>query len=207
MQDIIVDLHAMGIITKSYIKNSFTYEEYRQMGKDLIQKGLTTGSIQNEDMLQYSRLNDKRMDRLDKSSELSEETQSFLRSIRSPQYWVVITELWCGDAAQALPLIHKMASHNTRIHLRLLLRDENPEIMDAYLTNGSRSIPKLILLNESLEEKGVWGPRPAPAQVIMQEWKDAGGGDKSAMLENVQRWYLEDKGKTTEQEIMELLSQ
>lgn len=196
----------MGIITKKYIQDSLSYEEYRQMGKDLLQQGKTTGSNHSEFYLQYSRLNDHRMDRLDKSQELTIDTIDFIKSIRMPQYWVVLTELWCGDAAIHLPLIEKMAALNSRIRLCILLRDDNTEVMDEYLTDGSRSIPKLILLDENLEEFAHWGPRPAGAQAIMHEWKNAGGGDKTTMLEAIQHWYMRDKGLSTQKEILDLLA-
>ncbi|HCS21562.1 MAG TPA: thioredoxin family protein [Bacteroidetes bacterium] len=196
----------MSIFTKKYIQDSLSYEEYRQMGKDLVQQGKTTGPNQTEKLFGYSKLNDKRMDRLDKTQELQPETIEFIKSIRMPQYWVMITELWCGDAAIHLPLIEKMAALNPRIRLCILLRDDNPEIIDEYLTEGTRSIPKLILLDENLEEIGVWGPRPEGAQQIRDEWKAAGGGDKEVMLEAIQRWYIQDKGISVQREVLALLT-
>ncbi len=196
----------MSIFTKKYIQDSLSYEEYRQMGKDLIQQGKTTGPEQTEKFHGYSKLNDKRMDRLDKTQELLPETIEFIKSIRMPQYWVMLIELWCGDGAIHLPLIEKMAALNPRIRLCILLRDDNPEVIDEYLTEGTRSIPKLILLDENLEELGVWGPRPAGATKIRDDWKAAGGGDKDAMLENIQRWYLQDKGISVQREVLALLA-
>lgn len=196
----------MSIITKKYIQDSLSYEEYRQMGKDLVQQGKTTGPKQTEKLINASKLNDKRMDRLDKTQELLPETIEFIKAIRMPQYWVILTELWCGDAAIHLPLIEKMAALNNRIRLSILLRDDNSEIMDVYLTDETRSIPKLILHDENLEEIGVWGPRPEGAQLIRNVWKDAGGGNKDVMLEDVQRWYLQDKGISTQKEIVALLT-
>lgn len=196
----------MRLITKKYIQDSLSYEEYRQMGKDLVQQGKTTGPKQSEKRIRYSKLNDKRMDRLDKTQDLQPETMEYIKAIRMPQYWVVLTELWCGDAAIHLPLIEKMAALNNRIRLCILLRDDNLEIIDEYLTEGTRSIPKLILLDENLEEIGGWGPRPERAQQIRDVWKDAGGGDKDLMLEDIQRWYIQDKGISTEKEILALLA-
>jgi hypothetical protein len=196
----------MSIITKKYIQDSLSYEEYRQMGKDLVQQGKTTGTQQSERRVAFSKLNDKRMDRLDKTQELLPETIESIKAIRMPQYWVILLELWCGDAAALLPLIEKMAALNNRIRLCILLSDDNPEIMDEYLTDGTRSIPKLILLDGDLQEFGVWGPRPEAAQEIRNAWKAAGGGDKEPMLEEIQRWYLQDKGETAQKEIIALLA-
>ncbi len=197
----------MGIITKKYIQDAFTYEEYRQLGKDLISQGKTTGPNQSQDFLNYSKLNDKRMDRVDKTQELEPETIAAMKGILAPQYWVVITELWCGDAAISLPVIEKMAAQSKRVRLSILLRDDNTEVMDEYLTDGARSIPKLIMLDADYNEIGLWGPRPDAAQEIMRKWKETENTDKSAMLEDVQRWYIQDKGKTIQEEIISLLPQ
>jgi len=195
----------MSIITKKYIEDAFSYEEYRQMGKDLLSQGKTTGPNQGEDYLNYSRLNDKRMDRLDKTQELTEETKRAMKGILSPQHWVVITELWCGDAAINLPVIELMAAQSKRVRLSIILRDENTEVIDEYLTEGARSIPKLIMLDTDYTELAVWGPRPQAAQDIMLEWKKTGNEDKSAMLEAVQHWYMKDKGVSVQEEIIALL--
>lgn len=196
----------MSIFTKKYIQDAFTYEEYRQLGKDLLSQGKTTGSNHSEEYLSYSKLNDKRMDRIDKTQVLAESTIEAMKGILAPQHWVVITELWCGDAAINLPIIELMAAQSKRVRLSILLRDENTEVMDEYLTEGTRSIPKLIMLDMDFNELGVWGPRPQPAQDIMHEWKVTGNPDKSAMLEAVQHWYMRDKGMTTQEEIIALLA-
>lgn len=195
----------MSIFTKKYIQDAFTYEEYRQLGKDLLSQGKTTGSNHSEEYLSYSKLNDKRMDRLDKTQVLTESTLQAMKAILAPQHWVVITELWCGDAAINLPVIELMAAQSKRVRLSIILRDENTEVIDEYLTEGSRSIPKLIMLDYDFNELAVWGPRPQAAQDIMHKWKETGNKDKSAMLEEVQRWYMFDKGLSVQEEIIALL--
>lgn len=195
----------MAAIDRSYIKNSLSYEEYRQMGKDLVQQGKTSGPKQDQVLIDFTKLNDKRMDRLDKTQQLEEDVVQQIKAIKQEQYWVVLTEHWCGDAAANLPIIDKLAEQNNRIRLCILLRDDNPEIMDKYLTNGSKSIPILVIMDRDLNEIGVWGPRPLEAQQILESWKKTGSTDKSAVLEEVQRWYLQDKGVTLQREIAALL--
>lgn len=196
----------MATIDRSYIKNSLSYEEYRQMGKDLVQQGKTSGPNQDQVLIDFTKLNDKRMDRLDKTQQIEEEVLQQIKAIKQEQYWVVLTELWCGDAAANLPLISKLSDLNNRIRLCILLRDDNLEIMDRYLTNGGRSIPILVILDKDLNELGVWGPRPKEAQEIMEVWKKSGNTDKTAVMEDVQRWYLQDKGISAQKEIAKILT-
>ena len=119
---------------------------------------------------------------------------------------LVISEGWCGDAAQILPVIHKMAETTDKLNLQIVLRDDNPELMDAYLTNGSRSIPKLILLDkETLEPINNWGPRPAEAAKLIADFKEKHGVINEEAKTELQKWYLHDKGLSTMQEIVGLL--
>jgi hypothetical protein len=119
---------------------------------------------------------------------------------------LVITEGWCGDAAQNLPILNTIAEAIEGIDLKLILRDEHLDIMDQFLTNGGRSIPKLIAIEkESNEIIGVWGPRPYKAQQMMVEFKENPTVEYSEFVKEVQLWYARDKGKSVEKEIIDLL--
>jgi hypothetical protein len=156
-------------------------------------------------MVHYTQLNQQRMHRIDKSIVLLPEAATLIRSITLPQTWLVLTEAWCGDAAQSLPVMHALAALNPLITLRLLMRDENPLLMDRYLTNGvSRSIPKLIALDDiTLEELFTWGPRPAVLQKEFMQMK-AAGMEYHAIKEELQRWYNKDKTVSIQQELASL---
>lgn len=195
-----------NLINKEHLDNAFTYDEYRQMGKDLLANGKTTGPKQDADYIEYSKLNDRRMDRLDKTVVIGDELVGALKKISKRQHWLVLTELWCGDAAQNVPVLAKMAKLNTKINLCLLLRDENPEIMDAYLTGGGRSIPKLIVLDGQLQEIFTWGPRPEKAQHLMEDWKKNGGTNYATLAEDMQKWYVQDKTESVQSEFLSLLT-
>jgi len=191
---------------QNYIEKSMTYPEYLKLIDDLLAEGKTTGENQSEAMFNYGKLNRQRMKRLEKTIELNESLKEKVRNINRKMIWLIMTEGWCGDAAQNIPIIEKIASETPNIETRYILRDENFELMDAYLTNSARSIPKLIALDaETLEEIGVWGPRPETAMDYFYEMK-AQGLEKPQMMENLQRWYNQDKEQSLQAEFQTLLS-
>ncbi|GJM60052.1 thioredoxin family protein [Persicobacter diffluens] len=190
------------------IEQGYSYAEYRALTDQLLSEGKTTGDNQSEAMIEYTQLNVQRMKRAEKVFMLNEETEKHLQAIDRPIYWVVLSEAWCGDAALNLPAIAKMAEVNDHIKLSILLRDENPEVMDQYLTNGGRSIPKLIAVDaESGAELFTWGPRPAPAQQIVLDWKASGSTNPDEKNVAIQKWYAKDKGLTIQEEFIALLNQ
>lgn len=114
---------------------------------------------------------------------------------------LVIVEDWCGDASNTVPIIAKLANSVPGIELRIILRDQNPAVMDRYLTKGARSIPIVIALDESYQEIGHWGPRPTE----LQAWVMANRGTmpKSELYPRVRKWYARDRGETTLREVLE----
>jgi len=194
-----------SIIEKS-LKNSYTYTDYRSHVSQLLLEGLSTGTTQSEALTHYSTLNEVRMNRLDKTIKIPQDLNDTLKNLDKEYTLLVISEGWCGDAAQILPVINKMAEATDKLDLQIVLRDDNPELMDAYLTNGSRSIPKLILLDkETLEPVNSWGPRPAEAAKLIVDFKEKYGVINDEAKTELQKWYLHDKGLSTVQEIVGLL--
>jgi hypothetical protein len=192
---------------KSGFKGSMNYESYRELIQQLHEKGETTGDIQNENMLHYSKLNEQRMRRLDKTVKLNPELEEIVKQAKT-QTWLVITEAWCGDAAQNLPVIKKMADLIDSIELKMILRDDNPGIMNENLTNGGKSIPIVIAFDENNAILWQWGPRPAPVQKMVMDYKNQEGYKKpySEFSMEVQRWYISDKTQTVQNEFIDLLS-
>ena len=190
-----------------YLEKAMTYEAYKQMVDELLAAGKATGTNHSEAFLHYSHLNQQRMHRLDKTTVVLPEVKERILSIKRPQTWLVLTEGWCGDAAQSLPVMQILTQLNPLIRLRLLLRDENLELMDQYLTNGvSRSIPKLIAVDtDSLAVLFTWGPRPNALQELFYRMR-ADGMVYDAIKEELQRWYNTDKTATIQQEIAGLAS-
>lgn len=193
------------------------YNEYRQLIEELRADGKTTGSNHSEAMLNYTDLNRTRMNRLDKTTMLTPESLEALEQLETPMTMLVLTEAWCGDAAQVIPVLQKMTEVCSNLSLGLILRDEHPEIMDAFLTNGGRSIPKIIFItDEDRTVLNTWGPRPAAVQQMvmtnkaaMQEVSDTevkkGLQQQTAIA--VQKWYAKDKTRSIQAEILQAVAQ
>ena len=192
-------------ITNEHLSKALTYTQYREFIDKLLAEGRTTGENQSEEMVEYTRLNAQRMRRVEKTTVLDDEMVQVLLSVQTKMTWVVLTEPWCGDAAQNLPAIIKIADASPFIDVKLLLRDENLDVMDQYLTNGGRSIPKLIALDaDTLQELGTWGPRPAIAQELVLKAKNENLPFQE-MAEQLHGWYAKDHSRTLQQEFKALL--
>ena len=191
---------------KNYLEKSMTFAEYIALIEGLLAEGKTTGTNQSETMFNYGKLNRQRMKRLEKTVDLNKTLKEKAQNIERKMIWLIITEGWCGDAAQNIPIIEKIAAESSNIVTRYVLRDENLELMDAYLTNSARSIPKLIALDsETLEAIGTWGPRPQLAMDLFYELRKQ-GMEKPLQMENLQRWYLADKNQSIQIEFENLLN-
>jgi hypothetical protein len=196
----------MNSIIEKSLKVSFSYQEYRDFVTDLAKEDKTTGHEQREDLIHYTQLNEARLHRLDKTIQVVDELKTILQNLSKEYTWLVISESWCGDAAQILPVINKMAEVSDKIDLRIVLRDDNEDLMNLFLTNGTKSIPKLIIIDKATNEVvNDFGPRPKGAKQLILDYKAAHGiVDETAKIE-LQKWYLQDKGVSTQKEIMELL--
>jgi hypothetical protein len=196
----------MKEILKNALNNSYSYQDYRKTVTDLLQEGKSSGAIQSEALVNYSRLNETRMHRLDKTIVIDQTIVSKFKAIQSKYIWLVIAEGWCGDAAQILPIFNKMSEVSDHIDFKIVFRDDNEALMNLFLTNGSKSIPKLIILDKNaLDVIADWGPRPKGAIDLVQNYKDKFGVIDDTIKAELQMWYLHDKGLSTQKEIMELL--
>lgn len=195
----------MENIIKSSLVNAISYVAYRDLVGGLLKEGKSTGPNQSKDLLHYSKLNNSRMKRLDKTFNLSDKTISCAQSLTKKYTFLVISEGWCGDAAQVLPVINKVAAISENIDLRIVLRDENEALMNLFLTNGGKSIPKLILLDADNNVINSWGPRPSEATKMVAEQKEKFGVLDADFKERLQVWYNTDKGQNIERDLLQLL--
>ncbi|NQY06149.1 MAG: thioredoxin family protein [Flavobacteriaceae bacterium] len=193
------------IITESLIK-SMSYPAYRKLVSVVVAEGKSTGDKQSEALSNYSMLNDKRMKRLDKTTRLTESHIEAIKLYDEEVTWLVLTESWCGDAAQTMPMMNKIAELNDKIDFKVVLRDDNPELMSEFLTNGNLSIPKLIAFHpETKEVKGTFGPRPSIAIQMVAAYKKEHGALDPEFKRDLQVWYNKDKGQNTAEDLVALL--
>ncbi|MFK7924550.1 MAG: thioredoxin family protein [Bacteroidia bacterium] len=185
------------------LEHTYSYEAFNQMVGTLVSEGKTTGPHQSDALLHYTQLNLKRMTRLDKTSKLQADLAEMLGSLKRKYIWLVITEGWCGDAAQIIPILNAMAEVSDQVSLRLILRDEHLDLMDKYLTNNARSIPVLVCLDaETLEEIGFWGPRPLVPQNMVVSNKENHELTHDELVLELQKWYNKDKTLSIQQELL-----
>ncbi|WP_291097228.1 MULTISPECIES: thioredoxin family protein [unclassified Flavobacterium] len=186
--------------------NSYTYPVYRKIVSDLLVEGKSTGNEQSENLTHYSTLNETRMNRLEKTMKITDENLSKLQSLKNEYIWLVIAEGWCADGAQLLPVFNKMANESDKIELKIVLRDENEDLMNLFLTNGTRAVPKLIIVNkETGNVCGNWGPRPKGANDLIRNYKEKFGIVDETAKADLQLWYLHDKGVSTQDELIDLM--
>lgn len=199
--------HVLGPITHAIVKKGLSYPEFRRLTETLVKQGKTTGSNQSDAYLEYTKLNHQRMKRWDKTVKISPEMVELIQLVTESQVWIVISEAWCGDAAQSVPYLAALADLNSAIDFRIIMRDEYPEVMDAYLTDGARSIPKLVAMTADLAcELFTWGPKPHYLIARQKEYKHNSKGlsyqDYSA---EVHLWYAKNKNEDLEQELFKLI--
>ena len=192
------------IIEKS-LENSYTYQQFRNLVSHLLTENKSTGNIQSEEITAFSSLNDSRMKRLDKTIKISDKTSIAMNTISQPQTWLVIAEGWCGDAAQNLPIIHKIAETSNLVNLKVVLRDDNEDLMNLFLTNGGKSIPKLVVLDKNNNVLNTWGPRPTIAAQMVTNYKTEYGVIDANLKQNLQVWYNKNKGENIQDDFIKLV--
>lgn len=192
-------------IIKTAAARAISYEQYRELVANHVLLNTNSGAEVTLDLAAYTVLNNQRMKRLDKTMKLLPENEAFLKAYSKPVYFLIITESWCGDAAQTMPMMNKIAQA-AGIDFKVVLRDENLELMDQFLTNGSRSIAKLILVDKHTNlPLATWGPRPTTATQLVASEKATKGELSPAFKEELQNWYNTDKGKDVEKDLVVML--
>ena len=140
--------------------------------------------------------------------EISNEAVTALRA-HEPLRVLVITEPWCGDSLAILPVVLKLFEQIGSSEIRIVLRDQNIELIDRYLTRGGRAIPIVIFLDEACEELFHWGPRPAAAQAVFEQHREdikAGRIDKSEVIKQIRNFYGRDRGQSIVEELLQSLT-
>lgn len=194
-----------SVVAKALFK-AHSYSEYRTIVTNLALEGKSTCADQTEELTNYSILNQARMNRLDKTIMITEENKLKLHGLNKQYIWLVLAEGWCGDVAQILPILNKLAiESNKKIELKIVLRDENEDLMKFVLTDGAKAIPKLLIIDwETALVVDFWGPRPKGATDLIKNYKAQHGTIDEQAKTDLQLWYLNDKGYSTQDELINL---
>lgn len=189
------------MIKAEHLQKAISYQEYQDLVKKLLERDQSTGTTQSPEYTGYSKLNLARMQRLDKTITLSEKLKEKLARISHKYLLVILTEGWCGDAAQSAPVFAAIERFQPLLQIKILLRDTHPEVMDQYLTIDSRSIPKVVCLRENdLGEEFIWGPRPALLQhQVLQLLNQQVAKEEKVLF--IQKWYNENKTAAIQEEL------
>ncbi len=201
-----IDSKSTRALLQESLKKAISYQDYRAMVNQLALEGKSTGTEQTETLANYTILNNRRMKRFDKTVKIDDLTADKISIISRKITWLVLTESWCGDAAPTMPVMNKIAELNENIDLKVILRDENLELMDRFPYNGTLSIPRLIMIDTATNEvSGDWGPRPSVAQQMAEDYKEKHTKLSAEFKEDLQIWYNKDKGKNTIEDLTRLL--
>ena len=188
-----------------YWEKSFSYQEYKSTFEAIMMRSENNLEASEKEMQQYYTLNWARSKRVEKVYTMSDNAKSVLSGLTIKQKWIIITEAWCGDSSQSLPILAALAEYRPDcIEIRMCSRDLYPELLELYKTNGSMGIPKLIAIDSNGKELFTWGPRPTKAQEVFDALKHD-NLEKSKIYEAMHLWYAKDKGQTVEIEIVSLL--
>ncbi|MGB0137180.1 MAG: thioredoxin family protein [Flavobacteriales bacterium] len=195
-------------VIQSGFADTFSYDEYVEISRLQAERGETSGPNQSDSLIGYTKLNWARMRRLNKTAQLSEQTLKTLAHLDRSITLVFITETWCGDAIQLAPFVARMTEASSKLDARFMWRDQAPHLIEEFLTNGGKSIPKVIALDEAGDVLFTWGPRPAPLQRIYDAWraKEDPKPPYSEFSAELQKWYIQDKGATMQAEWNALLA-
>jgi thiol-disulfide isomerase/thioredoxin len=195
-------------VIKDSLAKSMSYEAYSNLINSLVESKGSTGPDQTEAMVDYTKLNQRRMKRWDKTIKVSDEVKVIFSEFNSKMTWLIITESWCGDAAHVVPVVNKLAELNENINLRVVLRDENLDLMDMFLTNGGRAIPKVLMIDDATGAVvSSFGPRPSEATVKVNDYKEKHGVLTPEFKEELQTWYNKNKGQNIIEDITQQLCQ
>lgn len=194
---------------KAAAQAALSVHDYRVLFERIVASGEPYGPPGGGYGADYTKLNLARTRRIEKTWQVLTEVKAVLQR-SAPQTWLVITEPWCGDSAQNLPVLQGLAEMAPAIELRIALRDQDTSLIDRFLTNGTRSIPKLIAFDPITEGiRFMWGPRPQAAHELVMANKAKPAAEqltKDALAEALHRWYHENAGRDVQREIAGLLA-
>ncbi|HRN94952.1 MAG TPA: thioredoxin family protein [Chitinophagales bacterium] len=190
------------------LEKALSFQQYMDLTQQIIDNPTPSEPYSDVKMMNYTVDNMARMNRVLTNISIDQKLYNLLSTNQRKMVWVVLSEPWCGDASQIVPALASFAAVSENITFKILLRDSNLEVMDSYLTNGGRSIPKFICIDEkSWTELGVWGPRPKTIQQIVLNQKNNTEMTFAEKVKQIHVWYDENKTRDIQNEFIELLKQ
>ena len=193
-------------LVKESLKKAISYQEFREQVATHTENGTSSGPYQSEALSNYTLLNNSRMKRLDKTLKIDENVSEKFQEYQKNVTWLVLTESWCGDAAHSMPVMNKLVEKAKNIDFKVLHRDENEDLMNLFLTNGTMSIPKLIAFNNETQEViSDWGPSPTTVINKTKDFKAAHGTLTPEFKKEIQVWYNQNKGKCIASDLLKLI--
>jgi len=202
---------AVNTLVKESINKAVSYKEFRAQVAKHVEGGTSSGPYQSEALSHYTLLNNSRMKRLDKTIKVDDSITEKFQNYKGSQTWIVLTESWCGDAAHSMPVMNKVAEIAENIDFKVLHRDENVALMNEFLTNGSMSIPKLIIFdNDTQEVVNDWGPSPSTVIKMIKDFKEKQETIIPVPItieikKEIQVWYNQNKGKCVAGDMVKLI--
>lgn len=190
-------------IIENSLRKSISYQEYHDLIQEYAKDKKTSGEP-TDIKINFTKLNASRMRRLNKTIKLTEEELAIFSKMQK-QTWLVLSESWCGDAAQTLPVMNKIAEASDKVDIKIVFRDENLDLMNHFLTNGGQAIPKVIILNDNIEVLKTWGSRSKAATKLVEDYKKEHGRLDDEFKKDLQVWYNKDKGKSIIEDFKELV--
>ena len=193
-------------LVKESLSKAFSYQDYREQVATHVEYGTSSGPDKSEALSNYTLLNNSRIKRLDKTMKIEEDVLEKFKQYHKNVTWLVLTESWCGDAAHAMPVMNKLVEQAKNLDFKILYRDENKELMNRFLTNGTMSIPKLIAFdNETQEVINDWGPSPLMIMNKTKDFKAANATLTTEFKKEIQIWYNQNKGKCIARDLLKLI--
>lgn len=188
------------------MNNTITWKDYLQKFEHILSQKNPEAPYDDLDFFNYLKLNRSRQNRWLKTAKINDELSHVISAINQKQTWYLIVEPWCGDASHSAPFIYMMTELNPNITFKVVLRDTEPFMIDNYLTNGGKSIPKVVIRDENEKDLHLWGPRPIECQNEFDSLKEQ-QVELADLKLALQNWYNKDHGNSIQKEFLALLKQ
>ena len=186
---------------QNYWDKAITFNEYFQIANQRLNNPDNDKDVEYNP---YYELGIQRMDRTLKKFVIDEEQLNELKSKNFDGKILIISEAWCGDASATVPALVKFFEGQNEV--KIFLRDSDSSLIDQFLTNGTQSIPKVIILEKDFNVKNSWGPRPKFGHDLLLKFKaNPEEYPKESFYNDLQVYYSRNRGKDSIQEILELL--